>query len=199
MSVVLEAILRVRVACPFCDLCHGQALRWVIGSQPTALCWAQAVKGMHRRGKSDSALTRRVTSDDSTSLKRLHSQLCVPYDNGTGPVRPRTGLPATPFVARRSPLTRIGSVGVPARYVSGYLHPRREPEVGQEVAGESHAWIEFFDGAWTGWDPTNDIAVGDRHVIVARARDYSDVSPLQGVYSGPKSSVAAQVLVTRVA
>jgi transglutaminase-like putative cysteine protease len=96
-------------------------------------------------------------------------------------------------------LAGLRTVGIPSRYVSGYLHPRRDPQVGEEVAGESHAWIEFFDGAWTGWDPTNDIAIGDRHVIVARARDYSDVSPLQGVYSGPSSKVSAQVLVTRVA
>ncbi|WP_328295429.1 transglutaminase family protein [Kineococcus sp. NBC_00420] len=96
-------------------------------------------------------------------------------------------------------LAGLRELGIPARYVSGYLHPRRDPELGEEVAGESHAWIEFFDGAWTGWDPTNDIAIGDRHVVVARARDYSDVSPLQGVYSGPKSTVTAQVLVARVA
>ncbi len=83
-------------------------------------------------------------------------------------------------------LAGFRTVGIPGRYVSGYLHPRREPEIGVEVAGESHAWIEFYDGAWTAWDPTNDIPVGDRHVVVARARDYSDVSPLQGVYSGPK-------------
>jgi transglutaminase-like putative cysteine protease len=96
-------------------------------------------------------------------------------------------------------LSGLRVLGIPSRYVSGYLHPKRDPELGVEVAGESHAWIEFFDGAWTGWDPTNDIAIGNRHVIVARARDYSDVSPLQGVYSGPKSTVAAEVLVTRVA
>ena len=96
-------------------------------------------------------------------------------------------------------LSGLRVLGVPARYVSGYLHPGRDPEIGLETAGESHAWIEFFDGAWTGWDPTNDIAIGNRHVVVARARDYSDVSPLRGVYSGPRSTVSAQVLVTRVA
>lgn len=96
-------------------------------------------------------------------------------------------------------LAGLRTIGVPSRYVSGYLHPRREPVVGEQVAGESHAWIEFYDGAWTGWDPTNDIAIGDRHVVVARARDYSDVSPLSGVYSGPTSKVSAEVLVTRVA
>ncbi|GAB3602829.1 transglutaminase family protein [Kineococcus gypseus] len=96
-------------------------------------------------------------------------------------------------------LAGLRGLGVPARYVSGYLHPHPDPATGEEVAGESHAWIEFFDGAWTGWDPTNDCAVGDRHVVVARARDYSDVSPLRGVYSGPPSSVRARVLVTRLA
>ncbi|MGI4896847.1 MAG: transglutaminase family protein [Janthinobacterium lividum] len=95
-------------------------------------------------------------------------------------------------------LAGLRELGIPARYVSGYLHPNRKPEIGVESAGESHAWIDFFDGAWTGWDPTNDSAIGDRHVIVARARDYADVSPLRGVYSGPKSSVVARVLVTRV-
>ncbi|GAA4993354.1 transglutaminase family protein [Kineococcus glutinatus] len=93
----------------------------------------------------------------------------------------------------------LREVGVPARYVSGYLHPTREPEVGREVVGESHAWVEFWTGAWCGWDPTNDVPVGERHVVVARARDFSDVSPLHGVYSGPASSVEASVRVTRLA
>ncbi|MFB9375369.1 transglutaminase N-terminal domain-containing protein [Kineococcus gynurae] len=96
-------------------------------------------------------------------------------------------------------LAGLRELKMPCRYVSGYLHPRRDAPLGAEVAGESHAWVEFFDGQWTGWDPTNDIAVGDRHVIVARARDYSDISPLRGVYSGPRSSVSAQVRITRVA
>jgi len=96
-------------------------------------------------------------------------------------------------------LAGLRELGIPARYVSGYLHPSREPQLNVEVAGESHAWIDFFDGEWTGWDPTNGIAIGNRHVVVARARDYSDVSPLRGVYSGPTSTVKATVAVTRVA
>ena len=88
---------------------------------------------------------------------------------------------------------------VPARYVSGYLHPRREPEVGETVTGESHAWIEWWDGEWIGFDPTNDVAPGDRHVVVARGRDYTDVSPLSGIFSGGStSSMAVQVQVTRL-
>ena len=88
---------------------------------------------------------------------------------------------------------------VPARYVSGYLHPRREPEVGETVTGESHAWIEWWDGDWIGFDPTNDVAPGDRHVVVARGRDYTDVPPLTGIFSGGStSSMAVAVQVTRL-
>ena len=88
---------------------------------------------------------------------------------------------------------------VPARYVSGYLHPRREPVVGDTVVGESHAWIEWWDGRWLGFDPTNDVEPGDRHVVVARGRDYSDVPPLTGIFSGgTTSSMAVDVQVTRL-
>ena len=93
----------------------------------------------------------------------------------------------------------LRSAGIPARYVSGYLHPSPEPEVGAEVAGESHAWVDFFTGAWCGWDPTNGVPVGERHVVVARARDYGDVTPLHGLYSGPPSTVQARVRLTRLA
>ena len=88
---------------------------------------------------------------------------------------------------------------VPARYVSGYLHPRREPDVGDTVVGESHAWIEWWDGRWVGFDPTNDLEPGDRHIVVARGRDYSDVPPLTGIFSGgTTSSMAVDVQVTRL-
>jgi transglutaminase-like putative cysteine protease len=88
---------------------------------------------------------------------------------------------------------------VPARYVSGYLHPKREPQVGDTVVGESHAWIEWWDGEWVGYDPTNDVVPGDRHIVVARGRDYSDVPPLTGIFSGGKTStMAVDVSVTRL-
>ena len=55
-------------------------------------------------------------------------------------------------------------------------------------ARESHAWIEAWTGGWWGYDPTNDIEIGHRHVWVAVGRDYADVPPLKGVYSGGESS-----------
>ena len=85
-------------------------------------------------------------------------------------------------------LGALRSVGIPARYVSGYLHPRPDAEVGETVTGESHAWVEWFCGEWVGFDPTNLIDIGDRHVGVGRGRDYTDVAPLRGVYAGPFGS-----------
>lgn len=85
-------------------------------------------------------------------------------------------------------LGALRSVGIPARYVSGYLHPKPSAELGETVAGESHAWVEWFCGDWRGFDPTNSIDIGDRHVAVGRGRDYTDVAPLRGVYAGPFGS-----------
>lgn len=86
-------------------------------------------------------------------------------------------------------LGALRSVGIPARYVSGYLHPKPDAAIGETIAGESHAWVEWFcGGQWRGFDPTNLIDIGDRHVIVGRGRDYNDVPPLRGVYAGPFGS-----------
>jgi len=85
-------------------------------------------------------------------------------------------------------LGALRSVGIPARYVSGYLHPKPDAAVGETIAGESHAWVEWFCGEWRGFDPTNLIDIGDRHVTVGRGRDYNDVPPLRGVYAGPYGS-----------
>jgi transglutaminase-like putative cysteine protease len=94
----------------------------------------------------------------------------------------------------------LRAVGIPARYVSGYLHPGGEQApVGEPVRGESHAWIEAWLGDWWAYDPTNDCPVGERHVVVARGRDYADVPPLKGVYSGGGSqSLGVVVEVTRL-
>ncbi len=82
----------------------------------------------------------------------------------------------------------LRQLGVPARYVSGYLYPDTSEEIGRTVAGQSHAWLEYYAGAWTGSDPTNGTRETERHIIVARGRDYDDVAPLKGIYEGPAAS-----------
>ena len=82
----------------------------------------------------------------------------------------------------------LRSIGIPARYVSGYVMPAADPVPGEPRTGESHAWLEYWDGAWVGLDPTNDSAPGEFHVELGVGRDYFDVPPLKGVYTGSESS-----------
>ena len=97
-------------------------------------------------------------------------------------------------------LALLRAMGIPARYTSGYLHPHREAEVGETVSGQSHAWVEAWVGDWVPLDPTNGERVGQRHVVVGRARDYGDVCPLQGIYhGGPAEALKVTVDLTRQA
>ncbi len=77
--------------------------------------------------------------------------------------------------------------GIAARYVSGYIHSGSGELLGAEA---SHAWAEAYLGprGWIGIDPTNDTWIGDHFVRIATGRDYRDVSPVRGVYTGPSAS-----------
>jgi transglutaminase-like putative cysteine protease len=93
----------------------------------------------------------------------------------------------------------LREMGLPARYVSGYLHPKPSAAIGESVIGQSHAWVEWWVGRWTAYDPTNGVPVGERHVVVGRGREYGDVPPLKGVYAGPKSTgQGVEVTITRL-
>jgi transglutaminase-like putative cysteine protease len=82
----------------------------------------------------------------------------------------------------------LRGLGLPARYVSGYIRTRPPPGAARRRgADQSHAWVECWLGpahGWVGLDPTNDLVVHDEHVLVAVGRDYSDVSPVRGVILG---------------
>ena len=92
------------------------------------------------------------------------------------------------------------AAGLPARYVSGYLHPDTKARPGSTAVGQSHAWVEYWAGSWVAVDPTSGAPVGERHVVVARGRDYADVPPLKGIYHGPpESAMDVTVEVTRLA
>ncbi|MBM7415303.1 MULTISPECIES: transglutaminase family protein [Nocardiaceae] len=97
-------------------------------------------------------------------------------------------------------LVLLRSIGIPARYVSGYLHPNAEAVVGDSVEGQSHAWIEAWTGSWWGYDPTNGVPVNEQHVSVGIGRDYADVPPLKGIFSGGGSTELDVVVeITRLA
>lgn len=81
----------------------------------------------------------------------------------------------------------LRSLGLAARYVSGYLSteppPGCVPLVGTDA---THAWLSIYSPG-TGWvdvDPTNDQFPGDRHILLAWGRDYDDVSPIKGIVLG---------------
>jgi transglutaminase-like putative cysteine protease len=97
-------------------------------------------------------------------------------------------------------LAVLRSIGIPSRYVSGYLHPQRKPPVGETVDGQSHAWIQAWTGGWWNFDPTNDKEINEQYVSVGVGRDYADVTPLKGIYSGGGSTdLDVVVEITRLA
>ena len=93
----------------------------------------------------------------------------------------------------------LRTAGVPARYVSGYLMADRDRGLEEPTTGESHAWIEYWAGSWVALDPTNAVEVGNEHIVVGHGRDYSDVPPLRGIFTGGAAvDMYVEVSVTRL-
>jgi transglutaminase-like putative cysteine protease len=95
----------------------------------------------------------------------------------------------------------LRGLGLPAAYVSGYLRtipPPGKPRL--QGADATHAWVSLWCGegiGWVGLDPTNDLLVENDHIVLAVGRDFSDVSPVDGIIVGSrkqKLSVAVDVL-----
>jgi len=82
----------------------------------------------------------------------------------------------------------LRGLGLPAAYVSGYIRTLPPPGMPRIVGGDaSHAWVSVWCGENQGWldiDPTNACDAGNDHIVVARGRDFSDVSPIYGVFLG---------------
>jgi transglutaminase-like putative cysteine protease len=94
----------------------------------------------------------------------------------------------------------LRSMGIPARYVSGYHHPDADAVIGETVDGQSHAWIQAWTGSWWDHDPTNDSEINEQYVTVGVGRDYADVSPLKGIYHGQGATdLDVVVEITRLA
>jgi transglutaminase-like putative cysteine protease len=99
-------------------------------------------------------------------------------------------------------LACLRALGLPSRYVSGYL-VTRPPEGKERLVGAdaSHAWLSLWvpGHGWVDLDPTNDLIPGDEHITVAWGRDYGDVSPVSGVmFGGGEHQVSVAVDVVRV-
>lgn len=193
--------------------------------EPTGMTWerlaadsARAVATVEMLGQSGRTEPHREVAEIARAIAREHddpSRAALAIASAIGDameyVRGSTGVHSTGAEAWEErkgvcqdivhiTLGALREVGIPARYVSGYLHPSAHPELGVAVTGESHAWVEWFAGEWQGFDPTNRVEIGDRHVLVGRGRDYNDVPPLRGVYAGPfKSELHVRVRITREA
>lgn len=96
-------------------------------------------------------------------------------------------------------ISAVRRLGLPARYVSGYVAPGRTKDGADPSAIATHAWVEVLlpELGWVGMDPTHNIPAGLRHVRVAVGRDYADVPPTRGVFKGntkSKLSVSVEVI-----
>lgn len=93
-------------------------------------------------------------------------------------------------------IAMLRSVGIGARYVSGYFYASDPTAANADDSGEvvvaTHAWVEVGlpGGEWWAIDPTNLADVGERHIKIGHGRDYDDVTPLRGVYYGETGQVA---------
>lgn len=180
----------------------------------------EEIEAVHDRFAEYLEGTTHVPHDEEVSAWALEARSATPADvlrSTVEAVRDRlTYVPGATVVSTSAPqafsqregvcqdfahltLAGLRACGMPARYVSGYLHPKASAAIGETVVGQSHAWVEAWLGDWVPVDPTNGSTPAERHVVVARGRDYADVSPLRGIYSGGKAErLAVSVELTRV-
>lgn len=153
------------------------------------------------------AASATTVDEIGTAVGRLiHDEMT--YESGSSDV---TGTAAQAWDARKGVcqdfshimVGALRAIGIATRYVSGYVLPKKDAEIGETVDAESHAWVQWFNGGenngWYSFDPTNDIVPGELHVIVGTAREYSDVPPLKGMFSGQAvSELFVTVRMTRL-
>lgn len=99
-------------------------------------------------------------------------------------------------------IASLRSVGIAARYVSGYIESY-DPNSQIELVGaeQSHAWLDVFmpDYFWFGVDPTNNMVSSNKHMRIATGRDFNDVSPVRGTYKGSgRQSLSVDVKMRRI-
>jgi transglutaminase-like putative cysteine protease len=96
----------------------------------------------------------------------------------------------------------LRSIGLAARYVSGYLETKPPPGKPRQVGADaSHAWVSVLvpKHGWVDFDPTNGCTPAETHITVAWGRDYSDVAPLKGIiFGGGSNTLKVSVDVERI-
>lgn len=155
-------------------------------TQPTALLAALADE-----------LGVRRDADPLTVLRRLNTQIATTFAYAQATTRVDSPIDEA-LATRRGVcqdfthimLALVRGLGIPCRYVSGYLFRGARDDGGRSAEDASHAWIEaFLPGLeWVGFDPTNNLVVDARHIRVATGRDYADVPPTRGVFKGRADS-----------
>jgi transglutaminase-like putative cysteine protease len=128
-------------------------------------------------------------------LLELNGRICRDFRFRTGVTTIST--PIDRILARREGVCQdfthlmlggLRALGLPARYVSGYIRTHPLPgTIRRRGADQSHAWVGCWLGprhGWVGLDPTNDLVVHAEHVVLGWGRDYGDVSPVLGILLG---------------
>jgi transglutaminase-like putative cysteine protease len=137
--------------------------------------------------------------DPFTALKHLNKRIYEIFDYETGITGVHSPIEHA-LEARRGVCQDFAHImiavarswGIPTRYVSGYLHHRTGYQ-DRSAADATHAWVEAYlpSYGWVGFDPTNNILAGSRHIRAAIGRDYADVPPTRGTYKGDAESELA--------
>jgi len=160
-------------------------------ARPTEALRALAAELNVSRDEDPLSLLRRLTSDiaERFAYSPKTTRVDSPIDEA---LAARKGV-CQDFAHLLIALGRLA--GVPCRYVSGYLFHSRDSH-DRSADGATHAWAEALlpELGWVGFDPTNNLMAGDRHIRVAVGRDYADVPPTRGVFKG-NSAVKSELAV----
>jgi transglutaminase-like putative cysteine protease len=147
--------------------------------------------------------------DPLTILKELNSSLYASFEYALKSTR--VDSPIDDAIRTRQGVCQdfahimialVRTLGIPCRYVSGYLHRRLEDH-DRSAEDATHAWVEALlpQVGWVGFDPTNHLIASDRHIRTAIGRDYADVPPTKGIFRGQTASelsVAVRVTASEV-
>lgn len=139
------------------------------------------------------------SDDPLTALTRLNSAIFETFDYESGVTQVHSPIDHA-LAEKRGVCQDFAHImiavarrwNIPARYVSGYLYHRPQTQ-DRSSADATHAWVECYlpSLGWVGFDPTNNVLTGDRHIRAAVGRDYADVPPTRGTFKGGEESELA--------